>query len=258
MLDEQSGEVETIRADRLVLATGGCGKVYLYTTESRHRDRRRRGNCLSAAREMHRRTWSSSNSIRLCLSSTRKRNRSDLGSCSRERGNLAQQQGPGFHGTISSAGLACAARRRVVRLTRKLSAQARSAFISISRTNRASFCRSAFRTFTRPACNSASTWRKQPIPVVPAAHYQCGECKTDLTGATSLPGLYAIGEVACDGTCTGRTVLRSNSLLEGLVGWRIGLVKRWSWKKRSSIQRRFFRFAGMAVRQCPELSMNWW
>lgn len=75
---------------------------------------------------------------------------------------------------------------------------------------------SRFPTIDRVVRERGLDWARHPLPVAPAAHYLMGGLVTDLSGRTSVPGLYAVGEVARTGV-HGANRLASNSLLEGAV-----------------------------------------
>lgn len=80
----------------------------------------------------------------------------------------------------------------------------------------AGFLERRFPTITRGTREAGIDWTRELVPVAPAAHYWMGGVSTDLHGRTTVPGLFAAGEVACTGV-QGANRLASNSLLEGLV-----------------------------------------
>ena len=80
----------------------------------------------------------------------------------------------------------------------------------------AGFLETRFPTISRRTREAGVDWTRELVPVAPAAHYWMGGVSTDLHARTTVPGLYAAGEVACTGV-QGANRLASNSLLEGLV-----------------------------------------
>jgi L-aspartate oxidase len=78
------------------------------------------------------------------------------------------------------------------------------------------FLNKRFPTISAVCRSYGLDWARNPIPVTPAAHYWMGGIATDIWGRSSVPGLFAVGEVACTGA-HGANRLASNSLLESVV-----------------------------------------